>query len=124
MAASPALRVAVLLGSLAVAESSSLAQSQSQSQSEYGAVAKVAPSAAGERRMEEEELRDMPGAFGDPYRTVTSMPSMVPVLSGVPYVYVRGAPPGGTRYYYDDIPMPGLFHVALGPAVRQLTTLA
>ena len=91
--------------------------SHAQSDPEYGAVANVERSAAGERRMQEEELRDMPGAFGDPYRTVTTMPSMVPLFSGVPYVYVRGAPPGGTRYYYDDVPMPALFHLALGPAV-------
>jgi hypothetical protein len=41
----------------------------------------------------------------------------VPALSGLPYVYVRGAPPSGTVYYYDDIQVPGMFHLALGPAV-------
>lgn len=71
----------------------------------------------GERRFELRELRDVPGAFGDPFRAITALPGVVTVLSGVPYVYVRGAPPAGNAYYYDDIPVPSLFHLALGPAI-------
>ncbi len=69
------------------------------------------------RRFEPAQVRDVAGAFGDPLRTIESMPGVVPILSGLPYVFVRGSPPAGTLYVYDDIPLPQLFHLALGPAV-------
>ena len=84
----------------------------------YGARAKVQPKqAAGMRRLELAETRDLPGSLGDPFRAVDTLPGVVPVLSGLPYFYVRGSPPAGTIYVYDDIPMPTLYHLAIGPAV-------
>ena len=71
----------------------------------------------GMRRLELAELRDMPGAFGDPFRAVEVLPGIVPFMSGLPYFYVRGSPPAGSIYYYDNIPVPSLYHLALGPAV-------
>lgn len=59
----------------------------------------------------------MPGAFGDPFRAVEALPGIVSLFSGLPYIYVRGSPPTGTQYYYDGVPVPALFHLALGPAV-------
>jgi hypothetical protein len=76
----------------------------------------VAPNDPGRRRLELSETRDLPGAFGDPFRAVDALPGVVPVLSGLPYVYVRGSPPAGTLYLYDDIPLPTLYHLAVGPA--------
>lgn len=70
----------------------------------------------GRHRLELSETRDLPGAFGDPFRAVDALPGVVPVLSGLPYFYVRGSPPAGTLYLYDDIPMPTLYHLAVGPA--------
>jgi hypothetical protein len=67
-------------------------------------------------RLELEGIRNIPGTFGEPFRTLELMPGTVPVANGQPYVYVRGAPPSGTQYIYDDIPIPLLFHSALGPA--------
>ena len=64
-----------------------------------------------------EQIREVPGAFGDPFRAIEALPGVVPVMSGVPYVYVRGAPPSATAYFYDEIQMPALFHLGLGPAV-------
>lgn len=85
---------------------------------EFGAVARVvAPNDPGRRRLELSETRDLPGAFGDPFRAIDSLPGIVPVLSGLPYYYVRGSPPAGTLYIYDDIPLPTLYHLAVGPAV-------
>lgn len=66
--------------------------------------------------LELDGIRNIPGTFGEPFRTLALMPGTVPVANGQPYVYVRGAPPSGTRYVYDDIPIPLLFHSALGPA--------
>ena len=42
---------------------------------------------------------------------------MAPVLSGIPYFFVRGAPPGDVGYEIDGIPVPLLFHVGAGPSV-------
>jgi len=84
----------------------------------YGARANVKQiKQPGMRRLELAELRDMPGAFGDPFRAVEVLPGIVPFMSGLPYFYVRGSPPAGSVYVYDGIPVPSLYHMALGPAV-------
>ena len=67
-------------------------------------------------KLELDEIRNIPGTFGEPFRTLEMLPGTVPVANGQPYVYVRGAPPSGTVYLYDDIPLPLLFHSALGPS--------
>lgn len=69
------------------------------------------------KRMTRAEVRQLPGAFGDPFRAVEILPGVTPVASGLPYFFVRGAPPGNVGYFFDDIPVPGLYHVAAGPAV-------
>jgi hypothetical protein len=71
----------------------------------------------GMRRLELAEMRDLPGAFGDPFRAVDALPGIVPFYSGLPYFFVRGSPPASTLYIYDDIPVPTLYHLAVGPAV-------
>ena len=63
------------------------------------------------------EARLIPGAFADPFRVVEVLPGVAPVLSGIPYFYVRGAPPGDVGYLIDGIPVPLLFHVGAGPSV-------
>ncbi len=83
----------------------------------FGAIARVPKTRSDLRRLEVEELRELPGAFGDAFRALESLPGVAPYLSGLPYVYVRGAPPAGTLYIYDEIPLPLLFHLGLGPAV-------
>lgn len=63
------------------------------------------------------EVRQLPGAFGDPFRAVEALPGMTPVLTGLPYFYVRGAPPANVGYFFDGVRVPYLFHFGLGPAV-------
>ncbi|MBX3192550.1 MAG: TonB-dependent receptor [Labilithrix sp.] len=63
------------------------------------------------------EVRQLPGAFGDPFRAIDTAPGFTPVVSGIPYYYVRGAPPGNVGYYFDGVRVPYLFHFGLGPAV-------
>jgi len=67
-------------------------------------------------RLELDGIRNIPGTFGEPFRILEVLPGTVPLANGQPYVYLRGAPPSGTVYLYDDIPIPLLFHSALGPA--------
>ncbi|HYQ16672.1 MAG TPA: TonB-dependent receptor, partial [Polyangiaceae bacterium] len=59
----------------------------------------------------------MPGAFGDAFRAIEALPGVVPIVSGLPYFYVRGAPPGNIGYFFDGIPVPFLYHFAAGPSL-------
>jgi len=63
------------------------------------------------------ELRQIPGTLGDPFRALEVLPGVSPIVSGLPYFYVRGAPPGNVGYYLDGIRVPYLFHVGVGPSV-------
>lgn len=63
------------------------------------------------------EVRQIPGTFGDPFRAIEILPGVSPIVSGLPYFYVRGAPPGNVGYYLDGIRVPYLFHVGAGPSV-------
>ena len=63
------------------------------------------------------EVRQLPGAFGDPFRAIEAMPGVTPIFSGLPFFYVRGAPPGNVGYFLDGVRVPYLYHVGLGPSV-------
>ncbi|MEQ9321983.1 MAG: TonB-dependent receptor plug domain-containing protein, partial [Polyangiaceae bacterium] len=63
------------------------------------------------------EIRRLPGAFGDPFRAIEVLPGVTPIVSGLPFFYVRGAPPGNVGYFLDGVRVPYLFHVAAGPSV-------
>ncbi|MDI1444538.1 TonB family protein [Polyangium sp. 6x1] len=63
------------------------------------------------------EVRVLPGAFGDPFRAIESLPGVTPIFSGLPFFYIRGAPPGNVGYFLDNVRVPYLYHLALGPSV-------
>lgn len=63
------------------------------------------------------EARILPGAFGDPFRAVASLPGVAPMVTGLPVFYVRGAPPGNLGFLVDGVRVPLLYHAFLGPAV-------
>jgi TonB family protein len=65
----------------------------------------------------QEEARQIPGTFADPFRVAEVLPGTAPILSGLPYFFVRGAPPGNVAYLIDGIRVPLLFHVGAGPSV-------
>jgi hypothetical protein len=67
--------------------------------------------------MTESEVREIPGSFGDAFRSIEALPGVTPLLSGAPYFLVRGAPPGNTGFLIDGIPVPALFHLGVGAAV-------
>ncbi len=62
-------------------------------------------------------MRQLPGAFGDPFRAIEALPGVTPIVSGVPFFYLRGAPPGNIGYFLDGVRVPYLYHVGLGPSV-------
>lgn len=63
------------------------------------------------------EVRQIPGVFGDPFRALEVMPGVTPIVSGLPFFFVRGAPPGDVGYFLDGVRVPYLFHVGAGPSV-------
>src|SRR6478736_4420982 len=63
------------------------------------------------------EVRQIPGVFGDPFRAIEIMPGVTPIVSGLPFFFVRGAPPGDVGYFLDGIRVPLLFHIGAGPSV-------
>jgi hypothetical protein len=75
---------------------------------------KLAPTV---KTLTRQEVRELPGAFGDPFRAIEMMPGVTPLISGLPFFYVRGAPPGNVGYFLDGIRVPYLYHLMLGPSV-------
>jgi hypothetical protein len=65
----------------------------------------------GQTTLSANDVREMPGAFGDPFRAIEALPGVTPVVSGLPFFYIRGAPPNDNAYYVDGIRVPLLFHV-------------
>jgi len=68
-------------------------------------------------RVRGEELLHTAGALGDPLRVVESLPGVSTVAWPAPVYAVRGGNPGNTGFFLDDLPIPALFHFALGPSV-------
>ena len=68
-------------------------------------------------KLEGEELVRTPGTLGDPFRAIESMPGVTAVAWPAPVYAIRGANPGNTGFFLDDLRVPGLFHFALGPSV-------
>lgn len=71
----------------------------------------------GQTTLSSSDVRQMPGAFGDPFRAIEALPGVTPIVSGAPYFYVRGAPPADNGYFVDGVRVPLLFHVGLGQGV-------
>jgi hypothetical protein len=74
-------------------------------------------SEVGETKLTGAEVRQIPGAFGDAFRAMEALPGVTPLVSGLPFFFVRGSPPGNTGYFLDGVAVPLLFHLALGPSV-------
>jgi hypothetical protein len=64
-----------------------------------------------------QELTTTPGALGDPLRIIESLPGVAAVAWPAPIYAIRGSNPGNTGYFLDDVQIPMLFHLALGPSV-------
>jgi hypothetical protein len=72
---------------------------------------------AGQTTVGAAEVRQIPGAFGDAFRVMEVLPGVTALVSGVPFFFVRGAPPGNNGYYIDGVRVPLLYHVGAGPSV-------
>lgn len=63
------------------------------------------------------EARAIPGTFGDPLRAIEAQPGVVPIMSGLPSFFVRGAPPGNVGFFIDGVDVPLIYHAFFGPSV-------
>jgi hypothetical protein len=71
----------------------------------------------GQTTLSKTDVREMPGAFGDAFRAIEALPGVTSVASGLPYFFVRGAPPNNAGYFVDGIRVPLLFHLGLAQSV-------
>lgn len=83
----------------------------------YSARARVKGAPIESFTLREAETEVIETILGPAFSASESMPGVVPVFSGVPYLIVRGAAPAASLSLYDGIPVPSLFHLALGPAI-------
>ncbi|MES1208332.1 MAG: TonB-dependent receptor, partial [Pseudomonadota bacterium] len=67
--------------------------------------------------LQADEIHNIPGTFGDPFRTAMLLPGVGSILSGIGYPVIRGEAPGQTGTFIDDIRVPLLYHLGFGPAV-------
>jgi len=69
------------------------------------------------RTLRREQLRSVPGTFGDPLRVVQNLPGVArpPYILGV--LLIRGSSPGDSAVLVDGHEVPLLYHFAGGPSV-------
>ncbi|WP_240359250.1 TonB-dependent receptor domain-containing protein [Pyxidicoccus trucidator] len=67
--------------------------------------------------LHEQELREVPGTMGDPFRVVMLMPGVTTLASGLSYPVVRGVQPSASAFFVDGVRVPFLYHLLVGNAV-------
>jgi hypothetical protein len=72
---------------------------------------------AGSVVLTRQETRALPGSFGDPLRAIEAQPGVVPIVSGLPAFFIRGAPPANVGFFFDGVEIPLLYHAFFGPSV-------
>ncbi|HTB78736.1 MAG TPA: Plug domain-containing protein, partial [Polyangiaceae bacterium] len=72
---------------------------------------------AGGDQVTPSDARAIPGTFGDPFQALAALPGLTPMASGLPFFYVRGAPPADTGYFIDGVSVPTLFHIGPGASI-------
>jgi hypothetical protein len=107
------------------ASTATRAQEADDERESLGASAHVdAPEPPREKVAGQREVIELRSTHGDSFSVIESVPSALPVFSGVPYLLIRGAPPSGTATLYDGAPIPAFHHLALGPAVAHLSLVS
>lgn len=64
-----------------------------------------------------EELKSVPGTFGDPVRALQTLPGVARPNIAEGSIVVRGAEGINTGYYVDGMPVPYMFHTLVGRSV-------
>jgi hypothetical protein len=61
--------------------------------------------------LRDEELRQVPGAAGDPFRVIAALPGVIAPIPLLPIYVVRGGSPGMNGFFLDGMRVPQLFHL-------------
>lgn len=69
------------------------------------------------RTLRREQLRSIPGTFGDPLRVIQTLPGLVRAPFGLGLLIVRGSNPDDTGIFVDGHYIPSLFHFLGGPSI-------
>ncbi|MGD8861024.1 MAG: TonB-dependent receptor [Myxococcales bacterium] len=110
------VRASAVLAPCLVLLASRIAGAQEPRGDDFAATARL-PAHDEATRLDAQEMQVVRRRLGESFSVVEALPGTLPVFSGVPYLLVRGAPPGGSTQYYDGVPVPSTFHLALGPSI-------
>ena len=61
--------------------------------------------------LRDDELLKVPGAAGDPFRVIASLPGVLAPIPLLPIYVVRGGSPGQNGFFLDGMRVPQLFHL-------------
>ncbi len=76
------------------------------------ATAPPQPGEATRRSLSIEEIQKLPGANGDTFKVVQSLPGVARPPGGAGFIVVRGSAPGDTQVFVEGVRVPGLYHFA------------
>ena len=66
--------------------------------------------ARGSHHIEDTEVNELPGTYGDPAKAIENFPGMGRVLLSQGSLFVRGATPSESAVFVDDYEIPDLYH--------------
>ena len=69
------------------------------------------------RTLQRQQIRTVPGTFGDPIRVIQTLPGLQRAPFGLGILLVRGSNPDDTGIFLDGHEVPALFHFLGGPSI-------
>jgi hypothetical protein len=75
------------------------------------------PAAPGSIALDAEVARQTAGALGEPFRALSLLPGVTTSIAASGYPVIRGTLPGESRYEFDGIELPMLYHYLIGSQV-------
>jgi len=122
MLARAAIMTWLLAGWLLAGQGALAADLPAESPEEARAPEERAPSTGGPEAhaalsLSGDQLRAVPGTWGDPLRALSRFPGATPVAGGAGPLVVRGRFPDATPTYVDGVRVSWPFHALVGPAV-------
>lgn len=76
--------------------------------------------ARGSHHIQETEVNELPGTYGDPAKAIENFPGMGRVLLSQGSLFVRGATPSESAVFVDDYEIPDLYHFTGSTSVINL----
>ncbi len=93
------------------------AQAEAATAGEVIEVIEQAPAKEGTVVLDGAAARAAPGALGEPLRALALLPGVATSVAAVGYPVIRGTLPGESRFSFDGIELPMLYHLFLGNQV-------